>query len=237
MPEEPQDEQMATAIDNSTATIPPTVSSPPHHPLHARWVIWYDNPKLAPAGSDWLENLKNCGTFDSVESFWRVFNNIKPASQLSPHSNYHLFREGIQPMWEDPSNVEGGKFVLTMPKKDSRTGRCDEWWLYTVLAVVGETMDLDGVQICGAVVSIRKSQDRIALWLKTCNDKDKCVQIGERWKKALELNKTTLKFQAHKDGTLNGATVHMVLSCFCGLDQGGQADADLILFFATRTNL
>jgi translation initiation factor 4E len=169
-------------------------------PLHCKWVLWYDNPRLAPADSEWKDNLKDCGTFEDTENFWRIFNNIKPAPTLQLNSNYHLFRQGIQPMWEDPQNVEGGKFVLTIPKNDSKSGRCEEWWLYTVLAMIGETMDLHGDQVCGAVVSIRKSQDRIALWLKS-TDPSICIPIGERWKKALEFNKTPLKFQSHKDGT------------------------------------
>ena len=168
-------------------------------PLHCTWVLWYDNPRLAPAGSDWKDNLKECGVFHDAETFWRITNNIKPASTLALNSNYHLFRQGIEPMWEDPSNRDGGKFVLTIPKKDSKTGRTDEWWLYTMLGLVGETMDLHGDQVAGAVVSIRKSQDRIALWLKS-SDPAICIPIGERWKKALEFNKTPLKFQSHKDG-------------------------------------
>mmetsp|Transcript_19299 Transcript_19299/g.27150 ORF Transcript_19299/g.27150 Transcript_19299/m.27150 type:complete len:195 (-) Transcript_19299:72-656(-) len=173
-------------------------------PLHRKWVLWYDNPRLAPAGSDWKDNLNNCGTFSTAEEFWQVFNNVKPASHLALNSNYHIFREGVQPMWEDVANLHGGKFVLSMPKRDSKAGKCDEWWLYTTLAVIGETMDMTGDEICGAVVSIRKNQDRIALWLKSC-DKDKCVKIGARWKKALEVsNKTSLKYQSHKDATASG---------------------------------
>lgn len=103
-------------------------------------------------------------------------------------------------MWEDPQNKDGGKFVLTMPKKDTREGRGDEWWLYTVLAVIGETMDVTGDEVCGCVVSIRKSQDRIALWLRS-SDRKRCTEVGARWKKALEVsNKTGLKYQAHRDG-------------------------------------
>jgi hypothetical protein len=50
------------------------------------------------------------------------------------------------------------------------------------------------------VVSIRKGQDRITLWLKSC-EKDSCIKVGARWKKALEVsNKTNFKYQAHKDG-------------------------------------
>jgi translation initiation factor 4E len=168
-------------------------------PLHRKWVLWYDNPRLAPEGTDWKDNLKNCGSFSTIQEFWTLFNHVKPASHLSVNSNYHLFKEGVIPMWEDPENKHGGKFVLTIPKKDSKEGRCDEWWLYTVLAIVGETIDLNGNQVCGAVVSIRKSQDRIALWLRT-SDKEKCIEVGERWKKALQLNKTHLKFQLHDDG-------------------------------------
>eukprot|EP00568_Trieres_chinensis_P001134 CAMPEP_0183306892 /NCGR_PEP_ID=MMETSP0160_2-20130417/15282_1 /TAXON_ID=2839 ORGANISM="Odontella Sinensis, Strain Grunow 1884" /NCGR_SAMPLE_ID=MMETSP0160_2 /ASSEMBLY_ACC=CAM_ASM_000250 /LENGTH=192 /DNA_ID=CAMNT_0025470369 /DNA_START=60 /DNA_END=638 /DNA_ORIENTATION=- len=173
-------------------------------PLHNKWVLWFDNPRLAPEGISWRENLKECGKFDSIETFWEVFNNVKPASQLSTNGNYHIFREGIEPMWEDKSNVNGGKFVLTIPKKDSKEGRCDEWWLFTVLAVIGETIDMTGDEVCGTVVSIRKSQDRVALWLKSC-DRTICSEIGERWKKALDVsNKTKLRYQSHKDAAASG---------------------------------
>jgi len=194
---------MTTAPQN---TAPTSASAPPQIPLHHKWVLWYDNPRLAPAGSTWKENLKKCGTFQTVESFWSIFNNLLPASQLPLNSNYHIFREGVEPMWEDPMNHDGGKFVLTIPKKDSRSGKCEEWWLYTVLAVIGETMDMNGDEVCGTVVSIRKNQDRIALWLKSAN-RDICIKIGERWKKSLELtNKTILKYQVHKDAAASGSS-------------------------------
>ena len=49
-----------------------------------------------------------------VEHFWRVFNNIKPPSMLEIGTNYHFFRKGIQPLWEDPANKKGGKWVLSV---------------------------------------------------------------------------------------------------------------------------
>jgi translation initiation factor 4E len=177
----------------------PATDQPEPIQLNNKWTMWFDNPRMADPDKEWKENLTNCGTFDTVESFWRVFNNLKPASQLDTNSNYHVFREGVIPMWEDPENENGGKFVLTMPKADSKAGRCDEWWLYSVLAIIGETLDLNGNEVCGAVVSIRSKQDRIALWLKT-NDKERCSAVGARWKKCLEMNRTILKFQEHKLG-------------------------------------
>ena len=195
-------------LPSSAIAVVPDVESQPLQqggtvPLNARWTIWYDNPRLAPPGSDWKENLQKCGSFDSVESFWRIFNNLKPASELTINSNYSVFRYGVEPSWEDPANTEGGKFVHTIIKKDSKLGKCDEGWLFTVLAVIGETMDESGDQVNGAVVSIRKQQDRIGLWLKS-NDRDICRQIGERWKKILKLEKTTLRYQTHRDAAASG---------------------------------
>ncbi|EEC50633.1 predicted protein, partial [Phaeodactylum tricornutum CCAP 1055/1] len=170
--------------------------------LNAKWTIWYDNPRLAPEGADWKENLKMCGHFDSVESFWRVYNNLKPASQIGLNSNYSVFRYGVEPSWEDACNREGGKFVFSIPKKDGKS-RIDDFWLHTVLSTIGETMDATGDQVNGVVVSIRKHQDRVALWLKS-SDKAICGQIGVRWKKILNLDSQFLQYQTHKDAAESG---------------------------------
>lgn len=173
-------------------------------PLNRRWVLWYDNPRSAPEGTEWRDNLKKCGVFSTVEEFWSLFNNLKPAGMLSHGSNYHLFVEGVEPCWEDPANLKGGKFVLAMNRKDSREGRNDEWWLFTVLAVIGETMDMEGCEINGCVMSVRKQQDKIALWLKSC-DKEVCTQIGLRWKSAMGMSqKAGLQYQSHEAAANTG---------------------------------
>jgi translation initiation factor 4E len=118
---------------------------------------------------------------------------------LAANSNYHLFKKGVKPAWEDKRNAEGGKWIITIPKQDSRKGKVDEWWLYTTLAMIGETMDDTSNGVCGAVVSIRKNQDKLALWVNTTNEKE-CMAIGKRWKVALEVSeKTPIKFQSHAD--------------------------------------
>ncbi|GMH74953.1 hypothetical protein TrVE_jg1554 [Triparma verrucosa] len=178
----------------------------PKTPLQNSWTLWYDNPRLQKPNETWLDNLKNCSTFSTVEDFWSVYNNVKPAGSMGCNSNYHLFKEGIMPMWEDKSNKEGGKWIITIPKQDSKKGKVDEWWLYTTLAMIGETMDSSGLEVCGAVVSIRKSQDRLALWIRGSEEKVS-VAIGQRWKVALEVSdRTVLKFQTHKDATKNNSS-------------------------------
>lgn len=61
----------------------------------------------------------------------RLYNNVMPASQLEHGSNYHLFKVGIEPKWEDPANGRGGQWVLTLSNKQ-RKEKLDKLWLYTV---------------------------------------------------------------------------------------------------------
>jgi translation initiation factor 4E len=102
-------------------------------------------------------------THTCLQDFWGVFNNIRPPSRLNPGSNYHLFKSGIEPMWEHPANMSGGKWTYSIPKKDGKK-LIDDMWLYTVLAMIGENFEA-GDQLCGAVIRsvqyshIRKSYD------------------------------------------------------------------------------
>ena len=92
-----------------------------------------------------------------------------------------MFKEGVKPAWEDPENSRGGKWNIQVPKQQH--GRLDEMWQNTILALVGEMME-DSDQITGAVVSVRRGQDRIAIWTKTTSE-DVCLRIGNFWKKVI----------------------------------------------------
>jgi len=111
------------------------------HPLQNKWTLWFDNPGKKSNQSNWSANLKSVITLDNVEDFWGVYNNIQKASQLNLGSNFHLFKEGIRPEWEDPVNQKGGKWyffsfslytrVMMSPK--AKHGELDEHWLNMVV--------------------------------------------------------------------------------------------------------
>lgn len=50
---------------------------------------------------------------------------------LSISSNYHLFKQGIKPMWEDPANKHGGKWSIQLPRNKTMS-EIDNIWLFTV---------------------------------------------------------------------------------------------------------
>jgi translation initiation factor 4E len=45
-----------------------------------------------------------------------------------------------------------------------------------LLAMIGEQFE-EGDEICGAVVSVRRSQDKIAIWTKTASNE--AAQVGD----------------------------------------------------------
>jgi len=144
--------------------------------------------------TDYEAGLTIIGEFDTVESFCRYFNWLKPPSKLERNSNYHLFKSGIKPMWEDPANAGGGKWVLTMKNNPTLLDRC---WSWLAMALVGEELE-EGDDICGAVVSLRSKVDRIQVWTRSKEDVEKLNRIGKKLVKLLDVSEADgigLEFQ------------------------------------------
>jgi len=91
----------------------------------------------------------------------------------------------------------------SVPKKDGKKV-VDDMWLYTILAMIGENFEA-GHELCGAVISLRKAGDRVAVWTKTADDEKACMEIGEQFKGAIceclqnEVAKDSLEYHVHND--------------------------------------
>jgi len=183
-------------------SVPGTVFSDPEnfsikHPLQNSWTLWYDNPGKKASQDTWELSLKKVYTFNTVEDFWALFNQIKPTSKLGHGANYHLFKDGIEPKWEDIQNQNGGKWVVTLPK--AKRESMDQLWLHLILALIGETFP-DSNEICGAVTSVRKANDRLALWTRNTARPEATKDIGRQLKEVLNMGaKETVGYQVHKD--------------------------------------
>jgi len=172
------------------------------HPLRHGWTLWYDgggNPSKSSKSSQqsWGDNIKEVYSFASVEDFWRLINNIAKPSQLQHGCTYNLFKKGITPKWEDESNKQGGKWTILVGKGK---GALDREWLWLILACIGAVLEDDGEeQICGAVVNVRKAQDKICLWTRDAENQQAVLHIGYALKRALEITETsgTIGYQGH----------------------------------------
>lgn len=106
-----------------------------------------------------------------MEHFWHIYNHLVRPSDMKTTTDFHLFKDGIKPTWEDPQNQAGGKWMVRLKK-----GLASMVWEEVVLAVIGEQFDV-GHEICGAVCSVRSSEDIISIWNKTADNQEATNKI------------------------------------------------------------
>ncbi|KAI2540267.1 eukaryotic translation initiation factor 4E family member 1B, partial [Homo sapiens] len=97
------------------------------HPLQNRWALWFFKNDRSRA---WQDNLHLVTKVDTVEDFWALYSHIQLASKLSSGCDYALFKDGIQPMWEDSRNKRGGRWLVSLAKQQ-RHIELDRLWLET----------------------------------------------------------------------------------------------------------
>lgn len=143
-------------------------------------------------------------------------NNITPTSELALKADYHLFKKGVRPEWEDMQNKHGGKWAFQF--KDKKAINIDALWLHVMLAAIGENLeDEDDNEVMGVVVNVRKGFYRIGLWTRTIGKaqgsrtaeqgKETLLKIGKRFKQALQLkDNDALEFSGHTDSAHAGST-------------------------------
>ncbi|KAI8462580.1 MAG: eukaryotic initiation factor [Monoraphidium minutum] len=160
------------------------------HPLECRWTLWFDNPAQKQSMSKFGQGLRPVYSFDTVEDFWCLYNNIKAPSQLQPSATYYLFKDGIQPKWEDPKNTNGGCWTATVPRTPNASQLLDAWWLHVVLACIGEQFE-EGDEVCGVTVNIRNGKNRIEMWTKTAANEALQISVGKQLKSLLDMSDNT----------------------------------------------
>ncbi|KII87514.1 hypothetical protein PLICRDRAFT_258305 [Plicaturopsis crispa FD-325 SS-3] len=141
------------------------------HPLRNTWVYWFRQQR-APGNkiTSYEEGIKKISAFSSVESYWSLWTHLHPPSQLQPTTDYLLFHSAVRrPVWEDPLNLSGGKWIIRLKK-----GVADRVWEDLVLAIIGDQFNDETdaetgewPEICGCTISVRQSEDIVSIWNRT----------------------------------------------------------------------
>jgi len=128
-------------------------------------------------------SIKIIATIHSVEQFWRVYDYLMRPNDLPTTTDYHFFREGIKPTWEDASNAKGGKWIVRLKK-----GLASRYWEEVILALIGgQFTGIPDGEVCGAVISIRFSEDIVSIWNRTAIDRDVTDRLRDAIKRILQL--------------------------------------------------
>ncbi|ELK32605.1 Eukaryotic translation initiation factor 4E type 2 [Myotis davidii] len=189
-------EKMERDKSQSSSKRKAVVPGPAEHPLQYNYTFWYSRrtPGRPTSSQSYEQNIKQIGTFASVEQFWRFYSHMVRPGDLTGHSDFHLFKEGIKPMWEDDANKNGGKWIIRL-----RKGLASRCWENLILAMLGEQF-MVGEEICGAVVSVRFQEDIISIWNKTASDQATTARIRDTLRRVLNLPPNTImEYKTHTD--------------------------------------
>jgi translation initiation factor 4E len=185
-------------------------------PLRNKWSLWVQlDSDSRKQGTEYKDSTKCLVSFDTIDSFWGVFNHVPQPSQFmdgppmtikgmtTPINSLMIFRDGVRPEWEDPANCEGGHFHYHWKPTGVAPGQMDEFWNNLVLAVVGNTIESDGefstTPIIQGVRFVDKRNGtgkqagiRVEIWFSKPIDPRHLQKVKSRIEKAMVL---------HLDGT------------------------------------
>lgn len=129
-----------------------------------------------------------------------MYNNIYTVEEIMPNTDYMLFRKGIRPEWEDISNREGGKWVVTLPIEEDMEEECSLAWLKSLTTLISGQIEFEEQEaINGIVLSVREKHLRLSLWCSEAKDISVLKKIGKRFKNWCGFHdKFKFKFMLHE---------------------------------------
>lgn len=192
----------AIAALHNRSSLSPTAAATMTHFLASRFAFFYmrrDRTQKETDAQGYQNAVQKIGSFDSVEGFFGIYDHLVKCHSLTSDTHvtdYHLFREGISPTWEDAENRSGGKWIVRLRKVE---GLASLYWEDLIMALVGEQFGDVGCQVCGVVVSVRQHEDILSVWTQDAKDDDAIAKIRDLIKKHLDLPTfVTLDYKRHQ---------------------------------------
>lgn len=111
-----------------------------------KWVLWYHHEK-----DNWnASGFKQLCKITTSQELWKFYNNW---SIIGGITNKHIFlmRENVVPVWEDPSNINGGCWSFKIIEENA-----SELWEDLSVALVCHELAQDTDDIVGLSLCLKK---------------------------------------------------------------------------------
>jgi hypothetical protein len=138
------------------------------HKLADKWTLWAH----LPHNTDWsLKSYIPIATFTTVEETIAITESL-PAP-LVENCMLFMMKQGINPMWEDPKNRDGGCFSYKVPNKSV----VKAWSDLTYRIVGGSISNTNQFvnSVTGITISPKKNFCIIKIWMSNCNHQNPSV--------------------------------------------------------------
>ena len=135
------------------------------HSLSDKWVFWAH----LPHDTDWtMSSYKTLLTVSTVEEMIAILDCLPDT--LVKNCMLFMMRDGIMPMWEDKSNLNGGCFSYKISNNNVK-----QVWDELCCMVSGYSISKDKTfieKITGITISPKKSFCIIKIWMKDCTEQN-----------------------------------------------------------------
>ena len=132
------------------------------HKLSDNWTLWAH----LPHNTDWsLKSYIQISSFSTIEEVIAVTESLPSA--LVENCMLFLMRKGINPLWEDPKNRDGGCFSYKVLNKNVSIA-----WKELTYAVTGGSISTRNgffESVTGITISPKKNFCIIKIWMTNCN--------------------------------------------------------------------
>lgn len=171
-------------------------------PLHYKWGFWtfteskVQKPSRYKAGTALAMSASEPifkGTFETIYSMWAFMASIPKPSMMAT-ANIYLFLYGTKPVWEDPKNCNGGRWMFTMKNNEN----IDEVWESLVLELVGFGLD-PSAETTGIIMAHRPNYTKFSIWTQNKTSEANIMAIGRNIH-ALVAPTVVLEYQDHNAG-------------------------------------
>ena len=110
---------------------------------------------------EFFEKIIKIADVENMSEFWQVFQHLKKPNQCPIGTDYHIFKKGIIPMWEDEKNKHGGKLSVLLTWKLTNI----IWEEATFNFAKGLLPHYEYIN--GIVISMRPKFAVLSFWIKT----------------------------------------------------------------------
>eukprot|EP01092_Planopodium_desertum_P017189 TRINITY_DN99_c0_g1_i1.p1 TRINITY_DN99_c0_g1~~TRINITY_DN99_c0_g1_i1.p1 ORF type:complete len:246 (-),score=4.33 TRINITY_DN99_c0_g1_i1:80-817(-) len=138
-----------------------------------------------------MTGLEHKGSAESISQFWERWDSAKK-DLGTKDTNVRVFKQEITPIWEDPANAKGGKFVSTI--RDF--GVAIKAWVGVLTSLIaGELSRM--ADVCGAVFSVRNDGAVISLWNRDASSRESISTLSGLFSRLVGV---PTRYQSHMGG-------------------------------------
>ena len=155
--------------------------------LNSKWDLWFHNL----SNPDWsINGYTKIYTLETIEEFWEI--NMRMNINIIQNGMFFLMKEGIQPLWEHDTNINGGCWSYKISKKE-----CYISWVELIMSICGETLLENKYNniINGVSISPKKNFCIIKIW--TNNNENTSNSLLS--KNIYNLNVSQCLYKEHKE--------------------------------------